>query len=574
MVAETTKGEARLLQKWMCGVACIAALVFAASGTASPAVPTYSRDALIADARELAQTIESAHPDPFTRCGGRIPFYLELERILEEIPEAGLGRDEFVRRLRPLVAMVGDGHTLILDPYSIDDAYPGGIPLRFAVVEQSLYVTGVLSVGDEKYLGDLLVSVEGVGVDALTARLRGVVGLENGYSALNELAERSLWYGPYLAELLPEWGHRGTVRVGFRAPDGTESEAQFALPRATAGYHESRSAVCLPAVSSAGFYAGLVPYESLIDDDALGRLIEGAEQTEAVGYIRIDNQGGFRERLEDLQSAGSPYVAAGDLSSVPSATEEFRDLVVAMAEAETQTLIVDLRSDTGGGDRMADILVYFLYGYEGLRAYRGDMYVHGGFSVMRYSALYFENCPNESIDDINAGRAGVPLAVGECDVEDYRGREAEMQEVVAQTDIVAFLGPQYESSPTFYREFASGTYAGAYCPTHVMVLVSPKTFSAGFTTMEALSLNGATLVGTPSGQPLRAFGNGTLWQLDNTGLRGLVPQAYYNPYPNDPTRSLVWPVEVPMTYETLARHRFDPNASVLLALDWIAAPGR
>lgn len=58
---------------------------------------TFSRGQLIADARQLAEILESAHPNPYINGGGRIAFHRRLHRILNAIPEDGMTRDEFYR---------------------------------------------------------------------------------------------------------------------------------------------------------------------------------------------------------------------------------------------------------------------------------------------------------------------------------------------------------------------------------------------------------------------------------------------------------------------------------------------
>ncbi|MGD8969523.1 MAG: hypothetical protein PVI07_18615, partial [Anaerolineae bacterium] len=73
----------------------------------------FSREELIEDARELAHILESTHPDPYIRGGGKIAFRRRLHQLLNAIPEDGMTRDEFVRLLRPFIAAVGDGHTVI-----------------------------------------------------------------------------------------------------------------------------------------------------------------------------------------------------------------------------------------------------------------------------------------------------------------------------------------------------------------------------------------------------------------------------------------------------------------------------
>jgi len=532
----------------------------------------FSRDELIEDVRQLAEILETTHPDPFLRGGGRVAFYLRLDAILNAIPDEGMTVDRFIRLLRPLVASVGDAHTAILSTYPVSDTYAGGVPLRFGVVETSLVVNGIASPKDERLFGARLVSVEGLTVPDLMARQRTIVGLENDYHVLLTLAERTLWYGPYLEELLPDWADPSRITVALDLPSGERETVTYELPTLTRFVRRPATAVDVPAVNSAGFFAGflsLAPSTGAAGTDHSADPIAGGE----CAYVRIDHQAGFREFLEENAAAGANDTTAEQRARVPSATEAFRDLAIAMEARGTETLLIDLRFDVGGTDSMADILVYFLFGFDGLRAFHSEQYIHGGFSAMRYSVLHFKNCANRSIEQVNEGRDGVPLAVGEYDIDDYRGQEAEMQARIEQVDVRAALADDYETKPTFHEEFVTGAYAGFYRPTNVAVLVSPKTFSAGSTVMKALGLAGATLFGTPSGQSSNSFGNGTLWRLDHSGVNGIISRSYFDPYPNDPARGDVWPIDVPLTYEAWRSYESDPNAELLLALDWFAARG-
>ena len=73
------------------------------------------------------------------------------------------------------------------------------------------------------------------------------------------------------------------------------------------------------------------------------------------------------------------------LEGIPSATNVFKDLVVAMKHAGTRVLIVDLRENTGGNDLMVPMLLYFLFG-EGSMVFYDE-----GFQISRYSELYFSS---------------------------------------------------------------------------------------------------------------------------------------------------------------------------------------
>ena len=518
------------------------------------AAQVYTRDELIEDTRYLVDVIEDAHLDPFLRCGGRIAFYRIVDDILSVIPAEGMTKEEFVRLLRPLVAALGDAHTQIWSTYRTSDYYPRGIPLRFSVVETSLYVTHVKR-KDERLRGARLISVEGETLPELMTAQRALVGLENDYEALLRLSEQSLWYEPYLEELLPDWTDHSRITVKLHLGTGETETVTFELPVRSRLLLGQSSSVGIPEANSAGFGWGFMDVAGL---------------DSPICYLRIDHQGMFREFREENSAVGAEPMTPAQLAAIPSATEEFRDMVVAMAAAQTDTLIIDLRHNSGGTDTMADILVYFLYGLDGLIAYRTDMLRHGGGSVMRYSALHFENCPNQTIEEVSARVGGVPMQVGDYDFsEDTRGREDEVRTFLENLEPVPFLEESYRNAATFYEGFMRGTYAGYYVPERVVVLVTPKTFSAGSTTMRALDINGATLIGTPSGQSMNAFGNGKLWKLDNTGVNGCMSRSYHEPYANDPERGHIWPVDVGMTYELLAAYEFDPNAELLLTLDWL-----
>ena len=516
----------------------------------------FTRDQLIEDARQLAAIIEEAHPDPFLRCGGRIVFYRQLDDVLNAIPETGMTRDEFIRLIRPLVAIVGDSHTAIWDSYRVSGSRPGGIPLRFRIVEQSLYVAGVGNTADRRLYGAVLLSVEGVPIAELIDRQRRLVAQENVYNVLEELATSTLWYAPYLQDLLPEWTDHTRVTAELRLPTGEIETVSYAVPTLIRATLRPATRAPVPSVVQGGFGTFFI--------DPLGT---GDE----IAYIRIDHQGGFREFLEENSAVGANDTTTEERATVPSATEAFRDLTLAMAEKKTETLVVDLRFDTGGTDTMSDILVYFLYGLDGLATYRTDWYSHGGFSAMRYSAQHFLICTNQTIDQVNEGRAGVPLRVGDYDFEDYAEAGDALLAEIEAIGVTAAFADDYAGASTFYAEFVTGAGAGTYCPPNVLVLVSPTTFSSGSTTMKALSLNGATLVGTPSGQSCRAFGNGTMWELDHTKIQGSVSRSCFDPYPGNPARGEVWPIDVPLTYEYLAATGFDRNAELLLALEWLEA---
>jgi hypothetical protein len=509
----------------------------------------FSREELIKDARQLAQILESAHPDPYIRGGGRIAFHRRLYQLMAAIPEEGMTQVGFLRLLRPFVAAVGDSHTFIRTGYPVDGDRPGGVPLRFDVVEQSLYVSAVPPGEQSDLIGAILVSVESLQVTELLERLEQVQGTENEYHRLQLLAGFTLPFKPYLKELIPEWEDTSNVRVVLRLLDGETVEMVLSTEANTSRLHTPDSQVRLTTTGRGGFRYVFLDAEK------------------RTAYLRVDHMSYYREAYEIWATSGSNETAEATRDLIPSATETFRELVIDMEAAGTESLIVDLRSNEGGNSLMVDILLYFLYGKGDLIGVMTESARAGGGEVRRYSQLYFDNNPNDSIEDFSQGGA-VPMMIGDYDFSaDFTGDEEKIQELMLSSATPAFLDNWYQMAPTFYSEYLSEAYAGYYRPGVIVVLVSPMTFSSGFTMMKYLYLSGATLVGTPSAQAANCFGETIDWRLDHTGIEGVVSGAFYSIFPDDPELGRIIPVRYPLTYEKLASYGFDPNAVYLYALE-------
>jgi CubicO group peptidase (beta-lactamase class C family) len=506
----------------------------------------FSRDQLIEDARQLAEAIESAHPDPYINGGGKIAFHRRLHQLLNAIPKEGMTRDEFVHLLRPFIAAAGDSHTDIWNDYAVNEYSPGGVPLRFGIVEESLYVAGVPDEESRDLMGATLVSVEDVPLAELCARQRQLQGTENQYHVLYLLANLSLWYQSYMEDLLPEWKDTSRVSVELQLPSGEIREVDFDLPIGIDALFTPESRVALPAPDESGFL-----YEFL---DAEGK----------TAYLRIDHLSHYREAAEMETSRPAPHLR--------SATETFRSMVVEMEQAGTDTLIIDLRDNRGGHSVMGDILTYFLYGKVALWSAAVHADSIGGGMVRKYSNLFWEQTQSwTSLERVNEGRA-LPLQADDYDFAGFSGdREWSTPRTVEA--IARIERAWWASSPTFWEEYESGEYRGYYCPRNVVVLTDSETFSSGFTMARYLFLAGATSVGTHSGQAANSFGNGQLWHLDHTGIEGTVSTTYSVMFPDDSALARVLPVHYPLTYEKLASYDFDPNAEYLYALELLAERG-
>jgi hypothetical protein len=303
---------------------------------------------------------------------------------------------------------------------------------------------------------------------------------------------------------------------------------------------------------------------ALPSGNAAGLAYDFYDTDRRIAYLRVDHMTNYRERCE-LENNST-----ADCASIPSATETFRDLVIDMEAARSETLIIDLRDNEGGNSAMAEILIYFLFGRDTILSVMVASMAEGGGEVTRYSNLRLEAI-GSTLEQINQGRA-VPLRVGDYDFYfDFTDDPERFQSILSQAP--ALYEERVRGMPTFYAEYEVATYDGYYAPNNVVVLATPSTFSAGFTMLRLLYFSGATLLGTPSGQAANCFGNAQYWRLNHTGIVGGVSSTYWSDFPNDPEMGRVLPVHYPLTYDQLASYGFDPNAEFLYALELLPQLG-
>jgi hypothetical protein len=190
------------------------------------ATDLFSKQQLIEDSRQLLSYLENIHPDPFLYSGGKVAFHRRFQDMLQSIPPQGMAKDDYLRLLRPFVAAIRDGHTVLLRPRN--DQGLGLMPLSFASIERCLFVDGVPSGKDKALLGAKLLSVEGVPFAEMLKRMPTLLGIENDTHCLMML-NAYLGLTPLLKELLPEWQDSSNLRVQLELTDGRTQERSFAL---------------------------------------------------------------------------------------------------------------------------------------------------------------------------------------------------------------------------------------------------------------------------------------------------------------------------------------------------------
>ncbi len=546
--------QARLIPKLL----LLSLLLCFTSGALLPGLSEekIKKELLVEDARQLVAILEESHPDPYLKGGGKIAFHRRFQNALLQIPEDGLPLKDFYHLLLPLVASVGDGHTFLLPPWPV-----GGeplLPLGLNIVGQTIYVERVFRPGLEHLFGARLQAINNIPFSELLDRLRTLVGWDNEYQLLTYFC-RFLNDRGLVKILIPDWSNSAPPEVELALPNGQSYSLEFSPEeKTTRETLEPPSKIILPSTEKIDFaYNFLDPKKE-------------------TALLRIDGMFSFRENFEFFRSMGATWVASQAaavykkiyeqnppanldslIAALPSATETFRNLTVEMKKAGTKRLIVDLRKNTGGNSLMANILAYFLFPETEVKK------ASTALAIKKYSDLYFANYPNDSLDKINEGRK-ISLNKADYDfAEDTYFKARLFPALGKESELEKWL----KMTPSFYAEHRSGLYKNYYRPAEIIIITSAWTYSSAYTLMSMFYKMGAKVVGVPSGQAGTCYGDTLSFQLKNTGISGYVSHKLFITFPENPELGRLLPPHRELTYEDLIRFNFDPNASILLALE-------
>lgn len=538
------------------------------AGPAAPGDVRLSQAAARADVRQLAQLLAAAHPDPYLRGGGRVAFHRRVQRALASIGPEGVAVRQLLGLLRPVVASVQDGHTTIGLPRQRRLSLPH-TRIDFEVIDDQLRVRRVYDESQRFALGAALESVAGVAVGDLVERMKDLRGYDNSVSNWVHLAS-ALGAPDLVAALLQVEQAPDPLALAVTLADG--ATRTLSLPWTTTPPGDplaASSRIELPTANAAGLAWGLMGDGddiAYLRIDSMMRYREAFEAWRATGYTQ--NLG---EHLTNVARAalGSEPPAGVDerIAAVPSATELMQSLVAAAARANAHTLVVDLRDNSGGNSYITFIVLYALFGYEVLRD------AEWGYQIPRYSSLYFDNYQTATIERVSEGQ---DLAIGDFDFTDEAAWRRVMQHGLSEDERgrrERDLDSAAARSTTFGSWLAQRAGAPTWKP-RLVVLTAARTYSAGFDLAAMLFKQGAAIVGVASSQAGNCFIDSLGYHLDHSGLGGSISYKHSLLFPEDPKLGRVLRPDVPLTAKAFRRLGSDPNATVLLALEWIAEQRR
>ncbi|MBT7094294.1 MAG: hypothetical protein HN936_13695, partial [Bacteroidetes bacterium] len=490
----------------------------------------YSKSELIEDTRQYVQLLETVHPDPYINGGGKIAFHRRFHQLISSIPEAGMDLLDYGWKLQEFTGTMLDSHTTVFVPVNYNNKTPGGIPIYFNSIEDKLYVYGVADSAHLPLTGSVLLSIEGIPVERIYRDYGALTGKENNrYNVLAGIPGH-LWHKSWIEYLIPEWEDDGSILIELLKSDGRIEELDLPIPKEISyPLYSTQTSVPMPSTEQCDFTYTFT------------------EEDKQTALLVINSMVGYREAFEIWRTSGRTQLiknnsqaftrATGEpvpdeidqiIQGIPAATEVFISMLQEMKSAGTKNLIIDLRRNSGGASTMADILTYLIYGNEAVITAKSGI----PNEVKKLSDYYFELHSKESIENFNESRVFPLQDEDYVFTEDRYGWNTDLEPLFDEIARNSW-NSRIEQMPTFQNVYESGKYDGFYCPEHVAVVSSNKTFSSGFTLMQRIKQCGGLIIGRPSGQEQAAFGSIQEYTLKNSGIKGYISHKRFGMYPHE-----------------------------------------
>lgn len=506
---------------------------------------TYGRDELTSDLRDLVQFIETLHADPFLGYDSRSSLHARVERLARDLPEE-MTAEAFYRLAASVVSGLEDAHSLVRPPeHNSTEGEHQRLPLSLEVVGTGLYVESVTDESLTELVGARLSAIEGVSASELVDRSEGLRGAENRYGALLFTAGYIERYRS-LARLLDRETPPETLAVEFELNGARRSievnpvpgdpdpvarlEQTFPHPEGTGPryrmYEAGHTMVFVPG--------NLLDYRESLE----AKLASGADITAELASEAYDRQVG-----EDPPDSVEATVAV-----LPSMTETLEAMAEEMVEADSETLIVDLRGNSGGDSQFVFHLAYLLDGWDGVaRAVDGVKFLRR--RTEPYRQRYGDGEAGSTLDN--------PADY------DFSGFFASADQSDGPPPLVERLLSRSKTATEFVERHGDG---GLYAPERVVVVVSAGTMSSAFAGAAQLSALGADVVGVPSGQAPISFGEPVEQRLPNTGLEVRIAGSMFQ-WLEDPVGDVLEPdcELTPARFEAYDRAR---DAALRLAFEY------
>lgn len=524
---------------------------FCLSGTAQNEM---NGDSLATDFRCLVQQLEATHPDPYTGFGGKVFFHKQARQLEDELRSRPHTLQQFWDKSMAFLSSIQDGHTYLFAPSRANQAGQRFLTLGLRCIPDGL-ILGVLPAAHKALLGSTLLGINGRPMDALmsaTAHIYACENLYNGYATFcNRVAGER-----FLKQILPDM--KETVSLKLRTPQG--EEVALELPLLAEDEVSKADVARLPSWD--GCPTGQLDYRYIDKQRRVMMFkVNSIMARDNFEYMYQNMPGDLFRQLSyyyrQHMKRPMPADTLQAIRELPSFSGTFGRMLKEMKRNNSETLVIDLRGNSGGWTPIVMATLYQLYGDRYLQT---DM----GMEFYRLISPLYMNKQEMTLEEFNK-RHGTAYAYGDYTFDE---EDEGMKKNVLSVE-------------TLRRKFVEGCMSSVkdelrarqgvavYTPEKVYVVTNERTFSAAFHYAFMLWKMGATLVGVPSGQAPNTFMEQTLFKLPYTGMQGSISNSAQVFLPGKDRRAkTLWP-DVMLKYEDYRKYGFDRQAEIRYLLDEI-----
>ncbi len=305
------------------------------------------------DFNTFIQLLEETHPDPYTAFGGRIEFGRNVQDTRAKV-QTSANDNEFRNYLSRFISRLEDGHTIIDNPRSVENNKVSKFfPIVFKIASDGLFIDYTSSEYDS-YVGNKLLSINGIEIDTLLKKINTIAPAENKYGTMLNL--RNKIANQQSANTFLE--NTSNVTLSLRDKQGNSHEISVVYSE-NPNWQKPTSRIKIGGDNKLLF----------------GHILENNSK---VGYFAW-NATVSREVLESIPPSNPQYQRtlnyifslleidkpADDkqaIQQIPKLYSRFHVLLEQMKELKSEYLIIGLRKNTGGMTPLTLPLLYMLYG--------------------------------------------------------------------------------------------------------------------------------------------------------------------------------------------------------------------
>lgn len=516
-----------------------------------------SKNILIEDFREFVSVLESTHPDPYYPFGGKMPFHNEVQKIINTLSDPTFSKVDFQDILSRFTSKLHDGHTFIITDKQQKNSTDKVLNLKFKIVADGL----IVSRSERRtYNGLKITSINGISIEDLLEKAQFIKPCENragSYLSVAQLLDVKSSSEKLLGQI-----DNDMIRICF-----TDIKNQTHVCDIDYVDPANRNILSNTGSASRATPSIAAPFGYQFIDNNNKVVCFTYHSTYSREVIELQKKWGldYTQNLkmlyETYKLGDIPVDYTEAIQKLPSINETFFEMLQSMKKSNSTHLVIDLRENGGGWNPINIPSLYML---------KGDEYFKG-FYKAQYNTLIsdlFLQTTGTDIDEYN-NRNNSDFQIGDYNFGFFMGKPWP-ENMPLKERRNRFLENNYGNTISGIQLLKNMDGQAVYNP-HIIVITSPKTFSAAFQYSYLLKdICNATIVGVPSSQaPNNGMGT-TFYTLKNTNIKLSISNSYQLFDPKNNLKDAMLIPDYPLSWDIFMKYNCNEESEILYITDLIS----